>query len=251
VIGDKRALPADEIAPVACFDSRGRAPLRARAFAALQPIAIWAFIRSVGYLVGRSVPRIDPRWQVGANLVSGIAAILLIWWATAGGENRTVTLRIAWPPPFSAIPLGTLGVVQAYALVLPLTFALEPHLEDGRKLADLALLTWIPGWLMLPLTLSIGFWEELLVRGLLLSRLRALFPGSQAGLWSAILLSSAIFGLSHPHQGVLGMIQTFTAGIVLATIVVTTGSLWPAVIAHAGIDVIAMVVARQLLGAPP
>src|SRR3954469_5362204 len=96
--------------PVARLYAGHRAPLRTRALAALQPIAIWAFIRAAGYLVARSLPRIDPRWQLPANLVGGIAAIFLIWWATAGDEDRTRTLRIAWPPRFSAVPLGLHGV---------------------------------------------------------------------------------------------------------------------------------------------
>jgi len=181
----------------------------------------------------------DPRWELPANLVGGIVAILLIWWATAADGDRTLTLRIAWPPRWSAIPLGLHGVALAYVLTLPLTAALADHFgkRDSGELAS------IPGWLMLPIALSIGLWEELLGRGLLLGRLRTLFPDSQVGVWSAILLSSAVFSLGHGYQGVLGVIQTFMAGIVLAYLVVMTESLWPAVIAHAGIDLIAMALA--------
>ena len=157
-ISDKQALPVDEIAPVARLGPDRRAPLRSRAFAAVQPFAIWAFLWTVGYFVGRSLPRIDPRWELPANLVGGIVAILFIWWATAADGDRTLTLRIAWPPRWSAIPLGLHGVALAYVLVLPLTAALAEHFEK-RDSADLAS---IPGWLMLPEALSIGLWEELL-----------------------------------------------------------------------------------------
>ena len=65
--------------------------------------------------------------------------------------------------------------------------------------------------------------------------------------WGAALLSSAVFGLLHAYQGWLGVFRTALLGFVLAASLILTGVLWPAILAHAILDVIAGIVLGESL----
>ena len=60
------------------------------------------------------------------------------------------------------------------------------------------------------------------------------------------LASAALFGLGHAYQGVLGVLQTFTVGLVLAAVAVWRGSIWPCILAHVGIDVFGLFLLRAV-----
>lgn len=77
-----------------------------------------------------------------------------------------------------------------------------------------------------------GFTEELIFRGLLLWF--AFDRGADAPL--AVILTSAAFGLAHTAYGFIWAIGTSMLGAASAIAVLWTGSLWPAIIAHALYD---------------
>lgn len=97
------------------------------------------------------------------------------------------------------------------------------------------------GWIV-PVSVFVGIYEEILFRGFILSRLCALFRSRAA----PIVISSAVFGALHFDQGLAGMIQTGVIGLVMAIVVTTTKSLWPAIIAHASIDAIGLLLSALL-----
>ncbi len=82
----------------------------------------------------------------------------------------------------------------------------------------------------------VGLYEEVFARGLLLDRCRSLLRGT----WAPVLASSLLFGLGHLYQGWIGVAQTTLIGIVLALAVIRWGTLWPAIIAHALLDISSM-----------
>ena len=57
--------------------------------------------------------------------------------------------------------------------------------------------------------------------------------------WAAALLSSAVFGVLHAYQGWLGMVRTGMLGLLLAAAFLLSGSLWPCIVAHAILDLVA------------
>ncbi len=85
------------------------------------------------------------------------------------------------------------------------------------------------------LSLAAGLGEELAYRGFLVPTLTLLLGWS----WGAALLSSTLFGLLHAYQGWLGIVRTAALGFVLAASFIMTGVLWPAILAHAILDVMA------------
>jgi membrane protease YdiL (CAAX protease family) len=84
----------------------------------------------------------------------------------------------------------------------------------------------------LALSITAGFCEELLYRGYL-----PWFFAPWLGRVGAMALVVAIFGASHIYQGKSGAVRATIAGTVMAAIVLATGSLLPAMILHATIDV--------------
>ena len=87
------------------------------------------------------------------------------------------------------------------------------------------------GWFY-GLSLSAGFCEEVLFRGFLVA---VLTPA--LGFWGAALVSTLAFGYGHIYQGGLyGFVRTATVGAVMMLIVYLSGSIWPAVLLHAVID---------------
>lgn len=84
------------------------------------------------------------------------------------------------------------------------------------------------------LSLVAGVGEEIAFRGFLIPALTLVFGWS----WGAALLSSATFGLLHAYQGWLGVIRTAVLGLILGGCFIVSGSLWPAILAHAILDIL-------------
>ena len=84
------------------------------------------------------------------------------------------------------------------------------------------------------LSLAAGLGEELAFRGYALPLLADL----GLGLWGAALATAVPFGAMHAYQGWWGFARSALLGAGLGASVVVSGSVWPAVIAHAGIDVV-------------
>ena len=97
--------------------------------------------------------------------------------------------------------------------------AVAPH-----SAAEMRRFTWV--------SITAGICEEVLYRGLLLTSLAAAF-----GTWPAAVLSSVVFGIGHSYQGVAGGIKTAVIGLVMAVVVVTSGSLFAAILLHIVLDI--------------
>jgi len=80
-----------------------------------------------------------------------------------------------------------------------------------------------------------GLGEEIAYRGFLLALLIAAFGDPL----SAVALTSIAFGLLHAYQGPVGMVRTALIGVAFAGITLATGSLWPVVIGHVIINLVA------------
>jgi len=97
--------------------------------------------------------------------------------------------------------------------------------------------------LFVGLSLCAGFGEETAYRGYAISAL-VLATGSVS---FALVVTSATFGVLHAYQGSLGVVRTGVVGFIMGAAFLHTGSLWPALFAHALIDVTAGLVLRERL----
>lgn len=91
------------------------------------------------------------------------------------------------------------------------------------------------------LAVSAGICEEVIYRGFGLAALRWAFPDASDGL--LIGISSGAFGIAHLYQGAPGVALTGLLGAYFAWFTIATGSLLPAMLLHALVDL-------RILGLP-
>jgi hypothetical protein len=98
------------------------------------------------------------------------------------------------------------------------------------------------------LSICAGLGEELAYRAYAVLALEAIVGSA----WAALAIACVPFGLVHVYQGRIGVVRTYLLGLVLGASFLATGSLWPAVIAHALIDVVGgLFLGERLLGPRP
>ena len=164
-----------------------------------------------------NVPELNGRLAIEAVFAGYVAVVLtrLAWWREAGFRRPEVTRRLWATVPLFSLPLIVLAGsgIEAAPVEQVLGFVL--------------------------FTILVAFAEEGLVRGVVL---RALTP---TGLRRAVLTSAAIFGLGHLANIPAGASVSMTAvqvlentflGIAFAGLCLYVGSIWPAVVLHASLD---------------
>ncbi|CAN5487966.1 hypothetical protein BH09PSE4_BH09PSE4_12080 [soil metagenome] len=95
------------------------------------------------------------------------------------------------------------------------------------------------------LSLTAGVTEELFFR-LLLPLLIALVTGSAL---LGFAVATAMFGIAHLYQKWIGVIAAGVVGLVLAALYLATGTLWLAILVHALLDIVALVIRPAFTGA--
>jgi len=98
------------------------------------------------------------------------------------------------------------------------------------------------------LALTAGICEEYFYRGFALTIIERASGGSA---FAGIVASSALFALAHLYQGRRGLLATFVLGGIFGISRTLTGSLLPAAVAHAGVDLVAGLWAARKLRLSP
>ena len=158
-----------------------------------------------------------------ANLVLTIIAVTLLsvmgWWRVVG-----------FRPPDQ--PADLLYFIVPF---LPAVISLVA----GVELKNVLVLTQL-----LIITLMVGFAEEAIFRGLMLNALKS------RGAWTAAIVTSLLFGLSHSLNALSGknladvavqILYALAIGFAFAALVLKKGIIWPLVLAHFLIDFTAMI----------
>ncbi|SEO69117.1 hypothetical protein SAMN04487843_10384 [Methylobacterium sp. ap11] len=128
--------------------------------------------------------------------------------------RRAVLLLILWPPLQVA---WTAGLLLLSGAVPVRAWRLSPFLTGEVFLA------WTL-WLVVLAPLA----EEMLFRGDLFSRLRALLPPV-----ATVAVGALVFGLCHAERGLLQPVSVLPLGLALGAMRLWTGSLWPCIALHA------------------
>ena len=92
------------------------------------------------------------------------------------------------------------------------------------------------GFAYAALACTAGISEEFLYRGFVLMAFGRMIVNYSSPEPAAAVLSSIWFAVAHVYQGRRGLITTFVVGLVFSSVVLWTGSLLPAIVAHVGID---------------
>lgn len=232
--------PGDEPSGV----SRREAAIDIAAVIVLVPLcAVGAGI--VVALFSSGTPHLAAALFVQALLVLGGVYLLL---AVREQGFEQIGLRA---PCRADLGRAVIVVLAGFGVNLLLTLAavalspgtLEDHIAGLETLA-IGLTEDTPIGAMVLLLLLVGFYEEIVARGLLLTRARELF----GGYWTPALISSALFALGHFYQGFYGVVQTALFGLVLAVFTLRWGTLWPAIFAHAAINTLSVLQLRGPVG---
>ncbi len=89
---------------------------------------------------------------------------------------------------------------------------------------------------MIVVALTAGICEEFLFRGFVTWYFLAFWPRTQIGLVLAVTISAIIFGFAHIYVGVRHVWVSAIVGLFFAVVVLAGGSLVPAMIMHAAMD---------------
>jgi CAAX protease family protein len=168
----------------------------------------------------------------------------MLWYR--GEKWRDVGLLEPRAADFGRAVLALLACFSANVLFTSTVFVLDgedlaQHLSTLRHVAD-ELQAGVSYVGLVAMMLFVGVYEELAARGFLLRRCRS----AMGGAWGPILVSSLLFGLGHVYQGWVGVVQTTLIGLILAGFTLRWGTLWPAILAHAGLNTISLTIIKTL-----
>jgi membrane protease YdiL (CAAX protease family) len=180
--------------------------------------AYWSSIATLWILGGTA-------WLVGTRQ-AGLAGIGLIPIPIAPMLGWSVALTVAGLAVLAVFRVlsGALGVTETKTLS-----RLLPRTRRERRVFAL-------------LSVAAGVGEEIAYRGYLIPVLAGV-----VGLSWSVAVSTLVFGLLHAYQGKIGVVRTTVMGGVLAGGYVAAGSVIPAVVAHAAVDLIAGLVLSDWL----
>jgi hypothetical protein len=186
----------------------------------------------------------------GAVAVSAAALTVLFVQLLGGGLGQ-----IGFVPPsgfWRTVSLTLLGIVLFYvfaggASFLTRQWGFAPDMSSFAYLKG----NWPAYVAMLGIAWSsAAFAEEIVFRGFLMNRLRAVDGGGVIAAFTALIVSSALFGAAHFYQGLGGVVTTGAAGLALGILtLVARGNLWPAILTHGIVDTIGLTI--FFLGAMP
>jgi uncharacterized protein len=159
---------------------------------------------------------------------------------TVGAEELGITAPDPWQIAWTSAALTVaLSVIQVIGLRRMMKVQPEHRGTLFRITEKLMPRTWTELLVYAALACTAGVSEEFLYRGFVFTAFIRMIVnfGSPTGL--AVILSSAWFALAHLYQGRKGVITTFVVGMIFATVRVWTDSIFPAIVAHIGIDFVA------------
>jgi membrane protease YdiL (CAAX protease family) len=201
----------------------------------LDHFALWpAFLRRSHADPGRARVWLWSRWM--SMLWTLVAAGVALWVFEARAWR---SLRLIVPQGWRL--LGAIGLVSVLAITYTRTAVKVARSSRSRRIrvqkqfgsvaVALPHTQYELGWFV-ALSLSAGFCEEFIFRGYLIWAFQWVL-----GLWGAAALSAVVFTAAHAYQGPKGMAGAGIAGSLLTVVVLTSGSLFPAIASHAILDI--------------
>jgi len=199
-------------------------------------------IRSASAIRSGRVP-LPARSAVHANTLITLTVLLGI--ALVVSLREDLDLFPVWKPGWVDIAAIACFLAASLTMMVWRSRTLDP--AERARLEAITMSNWRDPRQLLSYTLiciMAGVAEEVAYRGVLSHLLERELGSSSA----AIAIASLAFGLAHAMQGFAGAILATLFALAFHTIVITTGNLYAAIIAHAAYDLIAgFVVARMAM----
>jgi membrane protease YdiL (CAAX protease family) len=198
----------------------------------------WASRGSSGWRLLAAVEVIAATAAIVANLVVPTIVILLLMAVSLlARRERLATVGLTRLASGWHGALTILGWVVAWTLVqLGLVMPALNHLTGRTQdLSEMADVEGSVGLLLVFLLLSwtiAAFGEELVYRGYLPTRLTDVLGSGTAGVVTAVVGSSVLFGLAHTEQGLVGVVVTFLDALFLSALRLHYRTVWASILAH-------------------
>jgi len=231
-------------------------------------LALWAAAIRLSGLGERIESAVGSLWLVFAVALQGVPVLLVVAVLLARRREPWSSVGLGRAPLGRTLGQGLLAALACY-LAQPLVVSVyllatgqPPEALVAQKADWLGEFAALPGAAIFPVAAFVGLYEEVLFRGFLQSRLlvlaaapaaspaRSPLPG-EARPWdpraaAVVALSALLFAVGHAYQGLLGVLQTLTVGLILGALTYRSGSVWPAVVAHVGIDTVGLTMAKYV-----
>jgi membrane protease YdiL (CAAX protease family) len=178
-----------------------------------------------------------------ANAWPGLSMVVFVVLVLTARNQTAAFVGLRRPRPIAVLAWTIPTVLACYVMMLiavPSYLLVSGTDVQGmieERSAFFEELPVLPAWGAILFAMFVGVHEELLFRGFILARLRALFRSTSA----AVAVTTAIFGALHASQGPIGIVQTGSVGLVLAVGAVRARSIWPVIVAHGIFDSIGLV----------
>ena len=205
--------------------------------------AVPAFaVAQVPLVAGVSVERLPAYWGSIATLwLLGTAAWLV---GTRDADARALGFV---PLPPLALVAWTIGLTLGAFLIIVLfrEIAVRTGTDESALLRDLLPRTRREKEVFGLLSIAAGLGEEVTYRAYAIPALSPLL-----GTTGAATVTSIVFGVLHGYQGWLGTARTGLMGGLLAWGFLASGSIWPSIVAHTAVDLVAGIVLGEKLLPP-
>jgi membrane protease YdiL (CAAX protease family) len=198
----------------------------------------------VAAALGAGLVESEQTINLAVTMVTGLLAVVCVWAIVRTTRGTAAGVGLGSRALGIDLLFGILAVIAAFAvfyavsgviyLVYPAGFAsLESNPQRIKELVPR-----MHPAAFLALSLWVGFYEELVFRGFLLTRLRR----ALGHWWAAILVSSALFASLHVStQQPITAVPLLGVAVVWAVFTVRRRSLVPGIVAHALFDFIQFV----------
>jgi len=187
------------------------------------------------YVLSTRIPLSDPRWHSVLGTAGVGALLVLVCFVTVRVAGRK-PVSVGWTCKDLRVNAGIgLGAwVATYVIlcsVIVATCVTFPSIMPETPVAQQKIEQTFPPmrlYWIIPLTIFVAFWEEIVFRGFVLTRLNAIFKRW----WLTILLASAVFGVAHAYEGLLAALMIGGLAMVMGTLFVWRRSLVPSIVFH-------------------
>ncbi|MCB9687923.1 MAG: CPBP family intramembrane metalloprotease [Alphaproteobacteria bacterium] len=211
----------------AMFASDDRQALRRAGYHGYDALLVYLVVLLATWFFGQAAQGVDLVWGMAFTqiaLFGGIAVAAVSWLGLPLAD--TLSLRwCGWRNLALGTALGVLGPSVASSAVL-LSERLLPIPTSVMEALGQLHLDASPAVAVLAFAVLPGLCEELLFRGALLGLTRR-----SLGPFARVLANAGLFALM--HLSVHRLAPTGALGLILATLAVRSGSLWPGVVMHA------------------
>jgi membrane protease YdiL (CAAX protease family) len=202
-------------------------------------IAWLAFVTIFGILTGSllALPFSDPLIQAAGTLIA--TAILLF-----------MVFRLGWIGEIGILNLGGLDTWGITFVLAVYVILVNFYAYFGEITFQLPSLRTQEAIVILLRSLQVGFVEEVVFRGIILYGLARVWGKSKRGLVAALIVQGILFGIPHALQTLAGtpltsatsnMLATSIFGVWVGALVVSVGTLWPAILLHAAANALILI----------